>query len=246
MSSPDTSSSLTLSLAGLQHHQQPLIFTMPSGATLLQDGTDLNSLASASEMTPIVLPRYNRRRDLELDDDDLANHTQTPPGGDHSPLTSPGLLSPGMATPVGNGGDCQHFMDGNTQQSLVEVSQKLNIIDEASMGGGGTVDVDSSSLWGMVDADHAEGAQDEAFRKVRKSVRKSDAASSVHCESADEDVGVFDAKGAISTSQFGFTKFGSDLRTSGDVPIFSGDSYYVVPGVSGAMTSSSNGIPSNV
>ena len=134
------------------------------------------------------------------------------------------------------------YHDTNTQMSLVEVSSKLNIVDETSMSAAGGVDVDSSSLWGMVDADHAEAVREDVFRKVRKSLRKSDAASSMHSESADEEIAGFDANGAISTSQFVFSKFGTDVPC-----LFSpGVSGNFMPRTTGALTSSTSGAPSSM
>ena len=246
-----------MAAAGLQ--QQPLVLTtipMSSSGALLQDGEQLSGLSGGTlasnitcgttDMTPVVVPSYSRRpthmSDLEsdLENDELLGHTQTPQE-DHSPLTSPSLLSPGLQTPGGNGAEATY--DVNTQMSLVEVSQKLNIGDEASISGVGAGDMDSSSLWGMVDADHAEGVRDDMFRnKVRKSLRKSDAASCVHSESADEEIAGFDANGAISTSQFVFSKFGTDVPC-----IFSpGESSNLMPRSSVAMTSSSSGAPATM
>ena len=196
----------TLSLQGV--NLQSRSSTSTSNATISFQHPLTVMSNNSNPLTAVGIPS-----DLESDNDDLIHSHPPHPGMVHvikdssspdgSPLASPSLLSPGHRTPCDN-----NYQDTNTQMSLVEVSSKLNLADEASHIS--NVDVESSNLWSMVDADHAEGVnQDMTFRKVRKSTRKSDASSCVHSE-PEEELGGFDANGAIAT-QFVFSKFGTEV-----------------------------------
>lgn len=179
------------------------------------------NVAGGSNVTTINYDQLKlHTSDLESDTDEILdrmmghNVKESHSSPEQSPLTSPGLLSPGLRTP-----SCDTYQDTNTQMSLVEVSSKLNIGDDTNIS---AVDVDSSHLWGMVDADHAEAVNHDQSRKAHKACRKSDAASCVHSETEEEMAG-FDAHGAISTSQFVFHKFGADVTSSSPFVAASGD-----------------------
>ena len=113
--------------------------------------------------------------------------------------SSPGLLSPSSHSVTSP----DSIFSGNcTQLSLVERSEGLNLADELST-------VDSNTFWSMV-SDDAASLPDSAARKSLKSTRD-DAPSSGTSPLQETPSLVFEAGAAVSSSQFVFTKFGSDV-----------------------------------
>ena len=114
--------------------------------------------------------------------------------------SSPDLLSPSSHSATSPE---SIFSDTYTQLSLVERSEGLNLADELST-------VDSNTFWSMV-SDDAACLPDSVSRKSRKSSRD-DAPSSASSPSQETSGSlVFEAGAAVSSSQFTFTKFGSDI-----------------------------------
>lgn len=115
--------------------------------------------------------------------------------------SSPNLLSPSSSHHSITSPD-SIFSDTCTQLSLVERSEGLNLADELST-------VDSNTFWSMV-SDDAASVPDSMARKSRKASHD-DAPSSATSPSAETSSKMFEAGAAVCSSQFVFTKFGSDV-----------------------------------
>ena len=133
-----------------------------------------------------------------------------------SPESSPGILSP-RVVPAGSEtvfSEAEtNIHDCNTQLSLCERSEGLNLYDESSH----ISDTDSGPVWnfGSERSDNdRDSDQEQGSRKALKSKRRSDASTTSHVLSPDDDVSVFDADGATSNN-FVFNKFGSEVAFIG-------------------------------
>ena len=177
-------------VGGVVSSAQTLLRSMekPTSSGELSPGSDIQVLTT---MSPDVI------RHLVVDNDSEST----------SPLTSPGVTSPIESSSLYSPDGTLHDM--NTQLSMVERAEGLHLDDPLTT-------MDSSTFWRIVSDD------DEDTTRTRKALRapgRSDAVTSMTKETpvgdaADPQQKVFDASGAVSHSQYVFTKFGSD------VPIF--------------------------
>lgn len=204
--SPDTTTGEGLEqlppLLGSQENGLP-IFTNhqdPSPQTLLQS---LENPPSSGEMSPgsefhvLHTMPSDVIRHLNVDNDSTST----------SPVTSPGVTSP--VEPSVYSPDCA-LHDINTQHSLVERSEGLHLEDHLN-----TVD-SSSTFWSIVgegeEANNALKTNEQHEVEEVTDSGKEDPPS----KEAEAEIAMFDApvSGTVSSTQFVFTKFGSD------VPIF--------------------------
>ena len=167
----------------------------------------------SSERLTLDLVGFNDLTGVQITTDDLLGHKMSnelleacarepkdeTESSTPSTPSSPGLLSPSSHSVTSPD---SIFSDTSTQLSLVERSEGLNLADDLST-------VDSNTFWSMV-SDDAACLPDSVSRKSRKSSRD-DAPSSATSPSQETSSLVFEAGAAVSSSQYVFTKFGSDV-----------------------------------
>ncbi|XP_076470719.1 uncharacterized protein LOC143300724 isoform X2 [Babylonia areolata] len=107
------------------------------------------------------------------------------------------------------------FVDGNTQATLIEKSEKLRLSSEAPQED----DMQQTDFWTSVPSFVSASVEDYVPSKVHRGADDLDA-SSKHVDLPSVEK-LFDAGGATSNSAFVFTKFGSEesgVRTFGSAP----------------------------
>ncbi len=177
---------------------------------------DLNdALSKTAEFTPFNPPGLMAGTEGTLNGGDLLGETFSGGGGRDprddtgssappSTPSSPDLLSPASHSVTSPE---SLFSDPCTQLSLAERSEGLTLADEIST-------VDSNTFWSMV-TDDAASHPDSASRKSLKASQHdapgSSGATSPAAAQATSPRLMFEAGAAVCSSNFVFTKFGSDV-----------------------------------
>ncbi len=173
--------SLILELGGFND----LTNAFPKSPPLTLNPTDL--LVTKPEKAEFLEP-YSRE---VKDDAGSSNPPSTP--------SSPNVLSPSSHSVTSPE---SIFSDNCTQLSLIERSEGLNLADDLNT-------VDSNTFWSMV-SDDAACLPDSAARKSLK-CSPTDNPSSSTFPTLETSTLMFEAGAAVSSSQFVFSKFGSDV-----------------------------------
>ena len=132
---------------------------------------------------------------------------------DTSPVSSPTYISsPELLSPINQPPSPETFYsDINTQLSLVQKSEDLTL---ASNGGETLTTLETGDLWqclNMPGATMPGATMPGANPTPRKLLKSSEDATVTQPLSSTMPTSSFDANGAVSDSEFVFTKFGSDV-----------------------------------